>query len=209
MRLEFFVPGDAKTSGSKRGFFNKKTGKTIFAPANPKQKDWQGAVKWFALQAANRMVPLDGPVILTCCFYRARPKGHYRTIAGRTSRLLKRGYENLRPDSKPDGLKLCRAVEDAMSKIIYTDDARVCEHHISKRYCDEGQVPGVQIIIETYEDRKDVDYGKEETSRHRTGSLFGSVGREGPDDGGHQPAHGGGAQRPDLVHSVVPERPGQ
>jgi len=154
MRISFFVPGDAKSSGSKRGFFNKKTNRVNFAPDNPKQKDWQAAVKWFAVQAANRMVPLTEPAILSCRFYRERPAGHYRTVGGRRSRLVHPRYEQAKPGTKPDELKLCRAVEDAMSKVIYADDALLCDHHISKRYCDaEHPTPGVEIIIETYEDR--------------------------------------------------------
>lgn len=179
MRIEFFVPGDAKSSGSKRGFFNKKTSKIIFAPDNPKQKDWQAAVKWFAMQAANRMVPLSEPVVLMCCFYRKRPDGHYRTVGGRVSQILKPQFLDAKPDTKPDSLKLCRAVEDAISGTIYRDDSLVCDHNIKKRYCDDGQVPGVQIIIETYDERKDVyDYGKENrqnqtAARTEAGSLFG------------------------------------
>ncbi|HUX65560.1 MAG TPA: RusA family crossover junction endodeoxyribonuclease [archaeon] len=165
MRLEFFVPGDAKTSGSKRGFVNKKSGKVIFAPANPKQKDWQAAVKWFATQAANHMVPLTEPAILTCCFYRKRPDGHYRTVGGQRSDIIKPLLGLAMPGAKPDSLKLCRAVEDAMSGIIYHDDALICDHHISKRYCDPGQVPGVQIIIETYQIEKDVKNGKDERQK--------------------------------------------
>jgi len=179
MKIDFFVPGAAKSSGSKRGFFNKKTNRVIFAPDNPKQKDWQAAVKWFAMQAANRMVPLSEPVIMTCCFYRERPDGHYRTVGGRASQILKPQFLDAKPTAKPDTLKLCRAVEDAMSGVIYRDDSLICDHHIKKRYCDDGQVPGVQIIVETYKERKDVDdYGKENrqnkaASRGEAGGLFG------------------------------------
>jgi Holliday junction resolvase RusA-like endonuclease len=160
MKIQFFVPGDAKTSGSKRAFTNKKTGKLIVAPDNPKQKDWQAAVKWYAHKAANRMIPLKNACVLTCVFYRNRPKGHFRTVGGSTSYLVKRRFQNVKPGTKPDGLKLCRAVEDAMSGVIYADDALICDHHVSKRYCNNGQRPGVLITVETYdEESKEVTTG--------------------------------------------------
>lgn len=154
MKIEFFVSGDAKTAGSKKGFYNKKTGKMIIAPDNPKQKDWMAAVKFFALQAANRMIPINEPVILQCTFYRKRPDNHFRTIGGQVSRILKPGAIDRKPGTRPDSLKLCRAVEDAMSGVIYTDDSRVCDHIVQKRYCDNGQVPGVNIIVQTYDEAK-------------------------------------------------------
>jgi len=133
MKISFFVPGLAKTSGSKSGFMNRKTGKIIFAPANPKQKEWQGAVKWYADKAANRMIPTTEAVVLECTFYRKRPDSHYRMANGQLTNQIKPRYLKAMPTSKPDSLKLCRAVEDAMSGIIYTDDSHVCDHGSSPR----------------------------------------------------------------------------
>jgi len=172
MRIEFFVPGDAKTSGSKRAFLNKSTGKLIVAPANSKQKDWQAALGYFADIAARNYGLITEPCILACVFYRLRPKNHFRTNG-----QVKPQFENAKPASKPDGLKLCRAVEDAMSKIVYADDSLVCDHRISKRYCENGQRPGVSITVETYDNQKlkGTDNGKEEKPE-RAGStnLFGT-----------------------------------
>ena len=60
--INFFVPGLAKTSGSKRSFYNKKTGKVILAPDNPKQKDWQASVGWYAKQEFDGQALLGGPL---------------------------------------------------------------------------------------------------------------------------------------------------
>jgi Holliday junction resolvase RusA-like endonuclease len=49
------------------------------------------------------------------------------------------------PPVKPDVLKLARAVEDAMSGIIYKDDAQIVTERLCDRY---GILPGVAIQVE-------------------------------------------------------------
>lgn len=209
MRLEFFVPGDAKSSGSKTPFAytdkNTAQQKIAVAPANKKQKSWQAKVSWYAIQV-KPPTPLDEPVILRCVFYRERPGYHYVTQLGRPTRVVKPRFEQAKPTSKPDSLKLARAVEDAMSGVIYRDDSLVCDHYISKRYCNPGQTPGVEITVETYDERKNVTHGKEETTNSGTESLFGGPGRADSDDGGDQSTHPGAAQGQDQLHGAVAER---
>ena len=140
--VHFFVPGDAQTSGSKRAFVNKKTGRAMIVPASKKQKPWQDAVRWAAMEAFARRNPFEGPIGLDMVFVRARPKGHYGT--GRNEGVLKDWAEDRYPTTKPDLLKLGRAVEDAMTKIIYIDDSQIVEESIKKVY---GVKPGVDIIV--------------------------------------------------------------
>lgn len=140
--VRFFVPGDAKTSGSKRAFINPKTGKPIITAANPKQKKWFDAVKWKAMQEFAQRIPFDGPLCLDMVFVRARPKGHFGT--GKNEGVLKPWAKDLMPTTKPDTLKLGRCVEDSLSKIIYIDDSQVVEHHIRKIY---GVKPGVDVFV--------------------------------------------------------------
>ncbi len=140
--INFFVPGIARTSGSKRSFINPNTGKPIITAANPKQKDWQASVGLFAKNKFGEEVPWDGPLIATMEFIRLRPKGHYGT--GRNDGVLKDWAISKRPTGKPDVLKLGRAVEDAMNGVIYIDDSQIVEEHLSKVY---GDTPGVDITI--------------------------------------------------------------
>jgi Holliday junction resolvase RusA-like endonuclease len=142
-RLHFFVSGIAKTSGSKTAFINKKTGKPIITSANKGQKSWQQAVKWEAMRIFERQIPWDGPIFLSMTFVRFRPKGHYGT--GRNANAVKESKKDAKPTSKPDLLKLGRAVEDAMSGIVYLDDSQIVQETLEKRY---GDKPGVDIIIE-------------------------------------------------------------
>lgn len=140
--LHFFVPGKAMTSGSKRAFVLKKTGRAIIVPANAKQKPWQEAVKWAAMQAFSKQIPWEGPLLLLLIFTRVRPKGHYGT--GRNAGVLKDWAKDLRPTGKPDVLKLGRAIEDAMNGIVYNDDSQIVEEHLSKVY---GKKPGVDVRV--------------------------------------------------------------
>ncbi len=140
--VRFFVAGAAQTSGSKKAFYNKKLGRSMIVPDSKKQKPWQDAVKWRAMQVFERQNPFEGPLALDMVFVRARPKGHYGT--GKNEGILKEWAKDLLPTTKPDALKLGRAVEDALTKIIYIDDSQNVDVHAKKIY---GPKPGVDIIV--------------------------------------------------------------
>lgn len=141
--IELFVHGRAATAGSKTGFYNKKTGKVIMAPASKRQKPWMESVKWAAIQKGyNGKMLIEGPVFLEITFFFMRPKGHYKKSGGLTKSA--RRY----PSNRPDLSKLTRAVEDALSSLIYHDDSQIVTQHTQKRYCSEGQPQGAQIKIE-------------------------------------------------------------
>lgn len=67
---------------------------------------------------------LQGPLALDIVFVLKRPKGHFRT--GRNAHLL-RDSAPAAPTSKPDALKLARAVEDAISTVVWNDDAQIVD----------------------------------------------------------------------------------
>lgn len=200
MRLEFFVAGMAKPAGSKSAFRHPQTGRIIVTHANAKTKDWMDSVRWFAMQVTNRMVPWTEPVRLSVVFLKHRPQNHYGS--GRNEGTLKSSAPE-HDTTVPDLTKLTRAVEDALTGIVWKDDKQVVEQHTNKRYCRGDEKPGAQILIETLDERKEVHYGKEESHKSRTGSLFESAGREGGDNGHHQPARDRLPQGQDLLHSPV------
>lgn len=74
---------------------------------------------------------LDGVLALDVVFVKPRPKSHYRT--GRNAHLL-RDTAPSAPNTKPDGLKLRRAVEDALTGVVWVDDARITEGRERKTY---------------------------------------------------------------------------
>ncbi len=209
MRIEFFVPGHARTSGSKRSFVvkDKYTGvhKAVTAPADTRQTDWMGSVKWYGQKAACRMIPIRQTAFrMTAVFYRNRPDGHFRMRQGQLSTLLKPQYVNARPSGAPDGLKLTRAVEDSIQKVVYHNDAQICEHHIYKVYCDRGGIPGVKIIVETFDEAKGVlnNDQAEKAIREQPGAgeRREHAGAADRDDGSDKPDHDRVSQGSNLFH---------
>jgi Holliday junction resolvase RusA-like endonuclease len=99
---------------------------------NPKTAGWKKAVKAAALAQTEGMeLPLEGALIVNMTFYVGRPKGHFGT--GRNARLLKDSAP-LRPPVRPDALKLARPVEDALTGVLWGDDAQTTDLVIRKRY---------------------------------------------------------------------------
>lgn len=85
---------------------------------------------------------MDGPLRLALTFFRPRPKGHYGT--GRNAGVLKDSAPDF-PTTKPDGLKLARSVEDALTGVVYLDDALIVEGVQRKRYGPRYQV---DVVVE-------------------------------------------------------------
>lgn len=139
--ISFFVSGIPKPAGSKRAFFNKKTGKAMVVDTSGKGgKDWRGDCKAVAWE--NKLDnPWDGPVTIVFRFVFPRPKSHYGT--GKNSNKLKPSAPKHHL-IRPDATKVCRAVEDALTGIIWKDDSQIYQQIITKEY---GDNPGVHITI--------------------------------------------------------------
>lgn len=133
--LSFKVYGKVATAGSKRPFVYEKDGRHYvrLAPDNKRQKPWMGQISAAAAEAmeVSGKECLVGPVVLIAIIRLQRPKSHFGT--GRNSRRLKPSAPR-RPIVKPDSLKVCRAIEDAISRICVHDDSYIVEHHIFKLY---------------------------------------------------------------------------
>jgi Holliday junction resolvase RusA-like endonuclease len=148
--ISFFVPGVAKTAGSKRAFLvrRKSDGKmvTVITDDNASSRDWKADVKQFAADAAAGHPLMDGPIFLRLTFYLTRPQGH----RGKTGRILDSAPKY--PTVKPDVDKLSRAILDALTQIIWNDDAQVVTKLAMKRYVDKPmQTAGVLIEIQEAE----------------------------------------------------------
>lgn len=152
MTIDLFVPGIPRPAGSKRGFALKKagvyTGRVVITDDCKESRDWKNRVAQEAasvMSAINLRTLLEGPLRVAITFYLPRPKAHFRT--GKHASSL-RDKAPVHPDKKPDALKLARAVEDALTGVVWRDDAQIVTEHISKRY---GHRPGVGVVIGTEE----------------------------------------------------------
>lgn len=134
--VQFTVLGRPMPAGSKRAFAIRKggvpTGRVAVVDANPAQKSWQQEVASAALEAVSATHELlVGPLSLSVVFVVARPKGHYGT--GRNAAVIKPSAPAW-PAQKPDVSKLVRAVEDALTGVVYRDDAQIVLQHATKQY---------------------------------------------------------------------------
>lgn len=143
--IEFFVPGLAKTAGSKKAipmFSGQGPGRTfvrslVVDDTGAAGKNWRAVVQLFAKQALPPNFLLRCPINLHLTFRQVRPKSHWG------KKGLKASAPAL-PTTRPDVLKLARAVEDALTGIVWVDDAQICTETLWKRY---GENPGVMVCI--------------------------------------------------------------
>jgi Holliday junction resolvase RusA-like endonuclease len=138
--ITLFVPGIPQPAGSKRAFQNKKTGAMIVTDANAKAKPWQADVKDKGVAAMDGLELLEGPLSVTMHFRMVRPKGHLN--AKGELRPSAPAY----PAVRPDVLKLARAVEDALTGIVWRDDAQIVQEYVYKDYAVDGP-PGVAVRV--------------------------------------------------------------
>lgn len=142
--IRFFVAGKPQPAGSKRAFpFKRKDGKLGVAVSddNPRAVDWKAVIAHQALHHAGWQELLTGPIELRLIFHVARPAGHFGS--GKNSGIVKASAPP-RPTTKPDVLKLARGVEDALTNVLWRDDAQIVDEHLHKVY---SATPGVEIIV--------------------------------------------------------------
>ena len=77
---------------------------------------------------------MDEPVHLAMIFYLPRGKTVIRA----------------EPTTRPDLSKLVRAVEDALTGVIYADDAQVVSEYTEKHYADNPRQSGCEIRVGVY-----------------------------------------------------------
>jgi Holliday junction resolvase RusA-like endonuclease len=99
--------------------------------ANKKLKPWQDNVKAVAEPTAPREL-LKGSLAIIVTFTIVRRPSHYRQGAT-TAHLLARNAP-ARPSMAPDTTKLLRGFEDALTGIVWVDDAQIVWQAAAKRY---------------------------------------------------------------------------
>jgi Holliday junction resolvase RusA-like endonuclease len=122
--LEFVVAGIPAPQGSKRAFV--RGGRVSLVESCARVKPYRALVSLAASQARTE-APTQQPVGIAIAFVFVRPKSHY-TSKGE----LRAGAPSF--PGKPDVDKLCRAVLDALTGILYHDDAQVVSLSATKRY---------------------------------------------------------------------------
>lgn len=141
MTIRFFVPGHPKPGGSKRGFYIQKLKRVVITEDCKQSKDWRAVVALKASEACR--TPLQCALRVRFEFLISRPKGHYGTRGVRPTAPRF-------PSVKPDVTKLIRSTEDALTGIVWRDDAQVVSQAASKIYTEGG--PGCWIEVQAIGD---------------------------------------------------------
>ena len=133
MTFEFEVLGTPVPQGSMRAFLPKGWDRPIITSDNKKLKAWRAQVSQMAVLLWNhKPLPRTIPIKLFLTFYFLRPKSN----------------KDVHKTTKPDVDKLCRAILDSLTGIVYEDDSQVIKAVIYKLY---GDVERVEIDLETLE----------------------------------------------------------
>lgn len=148
--IRFYVNGEPRTQGSKRPcpiYRGKRgeprvfTGQVVMMEgatpeATAKFKRWREDVKIAAFNEKNRkgLHALDEPVVLIATFYLPKPGKPMFDV----------------PATSPDLDKLCRSVGDSLKDAgVITEDGRITDIHIRKRFVDGLHAMGADIHVRT------------------------------------------------------------
>lgn len=131
MSGQVFVPGRPVPQGSAKAFVVK--GRAVVTSDNAKTNPWRADIH-AAVRAVvgDRIAYPEGPVALVLGFAMPRRASEPKRVTPPHTR-------------KPDGDKLLRAVMDALTGLVYTDDAQVTSFVVDKRTAEIGVQPGVLI----------------------------------------------------------------
>jgi Holliday junction resolvase RusA-like endonuclease len=137
--MAFIVYGLPVPQGSKRIFRG-----NVVDMQSERLRTWRQDVAGAAKEAMVGTSPYAEPVDVRLTFWLPRPQAHFGT--GRNSDKLKPSAP-LAPAKMPDLDKLCRAVLDAMTHIVWNDDAQVVGLTAAKLYADGDFSPGVSCSV--------------------------------------------------------------
>lgn len=100
----------------------------MYDPAT--SRDWKRTVLAQVLER-KPPVPVEGPLTMTLVFEVPRPKSTPKRVQ----------Y----PIKRPDLSNMLKAIEDALTGVVYRDDAQIVELSVTKRF---GPTPGVAVRVE-------------------------------------------------------------
>lgn len=132
--VSFRVTGIARPKGSTRSWRHPKTGAIITTSASGGLKGWESSVRVQAQRLAEEGHFFGGAVRVFVTFTFARPK----SVSPK-----KRGYMTVAPDLS----KLVRGIEDAMTGVLYRDDAQIVEIVARKVYGASDEPSHAQITL--------------------------------------------------------------
>lgn len=157
--LEFFIPGIPAPGGSKTAFVAKRRdGSIVMRPGTNQpivnvtdaggkaNKEWRKVVSWWGKKFMMGSKPFPCAMKVEFLFFLRRPNDHF--IGGNRER------GTLKPDapayhvSPPDALKFARSTEDALTRILWLDDAQNVRISSEKRFAGPNDQTGCIVRLE-------------------------------------------------------------
>jgi crossover junction endodeoxyribonuclease RusA len=127
MTIESFkmtVYGHPEPQGSSRAFTPKGWKRPVITSSNPKLKSWRQEIAKSAVgllgEGRDILFAKPSAVSLTARFYFQKPVSAPKKVTQKTT--------------KPDCDKLARGLADALTGIVYTDDAQIVELRVEKLF---------------------------------------------------------------------------
>ena len=146
--LRFEVVGQPKTAGSKDPHAHVMDDGSVKMWVSDQSGDagraWRGVIGYAANAAMRGRSIYDGPLYIEFTVVRKRGPGHFGT--GRNAGKLLPSAPAF-PATKPDTTKLTRALEDALTGIVWTDDSRNVVVRAEKVYAEPGEATGAQVRV--------------------------------------------------------------
>jgi Holliday junction resolvase RusA-like endonuclease len=138
--ITFFVPGLPVAQPRHRTRIASNGGRMLamaYTPTNSPVNAFKAAVR-LAAASACQGAPLDGPVAMTLEFCFPRPK---------SKRWKTRPMPRLRHTSKPDCDNLAKSVCDALTGLVFGDDAQVCDLGVAKWIAAGDEAAGTRVVL--------------------------------------------------------------
>jgi Holliday junction resolvase RusA-like endonuclease len=136
--VKLYVPGTIVAAERQVGV-NKTFGNGFLYRSGP-HKQYQGDLNTLAgkVMAAENRRPFDGPLeVEILCVY---PIPRSRSL--KQQEAAARG--DVYPDVRPDLDNIVKVVQDALTKVVYRDDACIVDLHVRKIY---GWTPGLTVWV--------------------------------------------------------------
>ena len=144
--VDIMVYGVPRPKGNKSIGSNRTTGRAMLIERNDASvKMWHGLVAEAAkdaMAAQRALMFVKRPLHVSITFWFARPGGHFVVKTGAV-----KASAPSRPAVKPDLSKIIRATEDALTGVVFDDDARIVSLLASKEYAAPGTPPGAYIRV--------------------------------------------------------------
>ncbi len=121
--ISLTIPGNPVAKGRPRFSIHQGQART-YSPAET--VSWENNVRACAYNA--KVTPLDGPLQMTCIFYRPWPKS-----------MSKKARLTAMPGTRPDVDNYIKLVLDALNGIAWRDDAQLVDINAAKRFAEAGR----------------------------------------------------------------------